>query len=222
MKRPALRLILRNSLGDLNPAAYQWSDDQLNDYLNRAILEYSQHFPLYGQATLESDDGAHEFNLPLNARSLLSVQYPASQVPPRWLERRAHTHADFYVQDGFYDVIWKGDDTTTSLLLISDAGQAGRYISVEYTYNHPELSNDTTNITVEARHRELLVLYVRLCVIKERSSEITAESDPSSISLGNAELNVFRAERDYKNRLEQCKASAMESGRAVWVMDKWS
>lgn len=221
MKRPAMRPMIRNRLGDLNISAYEWSDDQLNDFINWAILEYSQHFPLWGQVMIESDDGSHEFDLPMGCRSVLRVEYPASQSPPEFLERRDRSHPDFYLADGYYDLVWKGDETTTSLLIISNEGSAGTYISIEYTYGHPALANDTTDVTVDQRHLELIILYVRVCVMQEAASREAANPDPKTLILNTAELNVTRAERIYKARLESFKASAMESGRAVWRMDKW-
>ena len=221
MKRPAIRTMIRNRLGDLDISAYEWSDAQLNDFIDRAFLEYSQHFPLWGQATIASDDGSHEFDLPMGCRSVLRVEYPASQVPPVFLERRERSHPDFYLEDGYYDLVWKGDETTTSLLIVSNEGAAGTYISVEYTYDHPALANDTTDVTVDQRHMELVVLFVRLCVLQERASEEAANPDPTTLILSTIEMNVERAERIYQARLKAFKESAMESRRTVWRMDKW-
>lgn len=218
--REDLRTMIRQRLGDENPAAYTWSDGQLNQWINDAIAIYSANFPLRGSAWLHGATGSHEYSLPDGARTVLSVEYPVGETPARYLYRLPRTWPGFLSSAQLYDILWKGDDSTADLLVVSDEIATGEHIAVEYTQDHALFADDETDTTVPDRHLELLVLFVRVCAYQERAAKEAANPTRDTLILSTLELNVSRAEREYKARLDQLKAAAAESGRAQWRMDK--
>ncbi|MGB2911331.1 MAG: hypothetical protein WBD56_16585 [Anaerolineales bacterium] len=50
---------------------------------------------------LSSCDG-RSYQMPAGAISIISVEYPDGNDPPKYLYQRELTHPDFWGQDGFY------------------------------------------------------------------------------------------------------------------------
>ena len=50
-----LRTLVRRRLGDLT-TPYKWSNEQINQYINDAIADYSQHFHLTKTDTIACSD----------------------------------------------------------------------------------------------------------------------------------------------------------------------
>lgn len=58
-----LRRLCRRRLGDLT-TPYKWSDEQLNQWINNAIADYSLHFPRVQTQTISCSDDIRTFDLP--------------------------------------------------------------------------------------------------------------------------------------------------------------
>ena len=224
--RQDLRNLIRRRLGDTS-TPFQWSDLQVNQWINDSIAEHSVHFPRKLNTTINCSDDVRTYDLPANFRAAISVEYPTGEDPPAYLDRRPHTHPSFYQQDGFYDILRRDDQTNLPELWISqghygsDGPTTGESIIFYYLGNHASLDDDTDVCTVPDVHLELLVLFVRWATYQELASKASADPDPTSLSMGTLELNAFRANREYRTKLKQWLAAESESATASWAMDKY-
>jgi len=66
-------------LGDLT-SLYAFSDDQINQWINDAITEYSINFP---------------WQICRQICSIISIEYPSGEDPPEYITRRPYSHKDF-------------------------------------------------------------------------------------------------------------------------------
>ncbi len=58
-----LRTLCRRRLGDLT-TPYKWSDEQINQFINDAIADYSMHFPRVQTQTISCSDDTREYYCP--------------------------------------------------------------------------------------------------------------------------------------------------------------
>ena len=77
--------IIRRDLGD-ESAPCQWSDEELNRYLNRALSELSERLPLPVKTVLPTTPGSRELNITsLSSRVMVqAVEYPIDETPPKY------------------------------------------------------------------------------------------------------------------------------------------
>ena len=217
--RQDLRNLIRRRLGDTS-TPFQWSDLQVNQWINDSIAEHSIHFPRKLNTTLNCVTDQKSYDLPANYKAAISVEYPADDDPPYYLVRRSSLWGSSDIV-GFYDVIRRDDATDFPELRISEKPTTGQDIIIYYLGNHASLDDDTDICTVPDVHLELLVLFVRWATFQELASKASADPDPTSLSMGTLELNAFRANREYRTKLKQWLAAESESAVTTWRMDKY-
>ena len=217
--RDDIRELVRRRLGDLT-APYKWSDEQINQWVNDAIADYSIHFPLVKTQTISCSEDDRQYDLDTDFVEVLSVEYPTGEDPPVYLVRRERTHPDFWEVDGYYDLLKHKNFEDPDELLISEKPDAGESIDVIYQAHHTFLDDDDTDkMTVPERHLELIILFVRMAAFQELATTESADPNPESIVARTLELNAFRAERAYRKQLAEFKSNESESGKAKWAMD---
>ena len=218
--RQDLRNLIRRRLGDTS-TPFQWSDLQVNQWINDAIAEHSIHFPRKLDTTLNCVTDDKAYDLPVNFKAAMSVEYPANDDPPKYLIRRSFSLWGSSDIPGFYDIIRRDDATDFPELWISEKPTTGEDIIFYYLGNHASLDDDTDVCTVPDVHLELLVLFVRWATYQELASKASADPDPTSLAMGTLELNAFRANREYRTKLKQWLAAESESNISSWTMDKY-
>jgi hypothetical protein len=210
---------LRNLIGDTG-AAPHFNDLQLTDFLNRAIQELNPYFPRRLSYTLSAVAGEHEYALETNCRAVLACEFPAGRTPPVFLRRMDCTDPDFWRRGDRYDLILPHDASSLNppRLILSTAPAGGEGIALQIEADHNLLSAPGDEVTLPGRYHPLLLLCARLQVWRELS---TAEGmDPNPIQLWSAtlELNVERAERQYRSALKAALAAESRSAAAAWRM----
>lgn len=212
----------RNLTGDLSISPV-FSDDQLTDYINRAIEDLSQHFPRRITYTFSTTAGQHEYDLPLASLSVLSLEFPVNQTPPVFLERRSYLDPDFFLSDSCYDFIPTSDSTSTNpprvILSINPSGVISA--EAELSSDHGVLTTGSDTTTVLNRHIHLIGLFVRWKCLQELSSSEAMDPDPLHMLSMTQELNAKRAEAAYRDALNAAKDAYGESTRSPWSMDKY-
>ncbi|HEC61428.1 hypothetical protein LCGC14_0705770 [marine sediment metagenome] len=217
--RQDLRSLIRRRLGDLL-APVGFSDMQINQWVVDSIAEYSKHFPRTLTTTISTTADDRKYDLPEDYIGALSVEYPTGEDPPAYLLHREYTHANFWQVDGYYSVVKRDDGTDVDELWMSKKPGAGETITMMYHGNHDYLDADADVCTVPDNHIELLVLFVRWLANQEIASTEAREPDPTSLNINTMELNTFRAERAYRNRLKEYRLAAGKSVQVRWAMDK--
>jgi hypothetical protein len=209
----------------LGDAAYlTYSATQLKAWINDGIREISQHFPIYSEYSIDAVAGAHGYELESNVKGVTFVQYPVSQVPPRYLKRKLFTGDGFYEQAGFYDFIKhnSADSANPPFIIISDTpASESEDILVGVTVDHSLLLDTDDECTVPDRLIPLLLLFVRWKAFSERAAH--QMNDPSFMNpLAQAEeINAQRAEQAYTAALQRAISSEAESGTASWKLDRF-
>ncbi|MFN2158764.1 MAG: hypothetical protein ACK2TW_02310 [Anaerolineales bacterium] len=219
--RDDIRELVRRRLGDLT-APYKWSNEQVNQWINDAIADYSIHFPLLKTQTISCSEDDRQYDLSTDFVEVISVEYPTGEDPPVYLTRRDYKHPDFWEVEGYYDVLKHRDFENPDELIISEEPDEGESIDVIYQAHHTFLDDDDTDeMSVPERHLDLIILYVRMAAYQELATTESCDPNTNSIIAGTLELNAHRAERFYRKQLSEFKTAESESGKAKWTMDEY-
>jgi len=214
-----LRTLCRRRLGDLT-SLYAFTDDQINQWINDAIAEYSIHFPLRKPTTITCTDDDREYNIAVTGiQSIISIQYPVGDDPPKYLTRRPYTYKDFWTKDGYYDFIQEGDGT--SQIWISEKPATDEEIEIWYNGKHDYLSPTSEDeTTVPERHYELLVLFVMWTAWQELAAQEGASPVPTNLFSSTFQVKAYRAERAYRKHLRDTRSAESGSVFLNWEMEK--
>jgi hypothetical protein len=218
--RQELNLLIRRRLND-QVAPQMFTDEQINQWINDAIEEYSRYFPRTKTTTQLTTANDRQYDLPADYRGIVSVEYPTGDDPPTYLERRDYRHPDFWIDDGFYDVVHRSDAGNLDELWISQKPATGQTITIEYLGDHDLVDDDTDTISIKDLHLEVIVLHSRWSALQALASGEAANPDPNNVMLDRYEANVSRAERAYYRKIEELRKVEAESGMNAWPMDKW-
>ncbi|MEW5797347.1 MAG: hypothetical protein AB1772_13460, partial [Candidatus Zixiibacteriota bacterium] len=208
-----IRTRCRNLLGDT--AGTEFTDAQVNAWINDALQDLSNHFPQVKTKVFTTVADQRKYNwesdLPI---AILSVEYPTGEDPPEYLQRRAYTDPGFWEENGYYDFITRSitDATYKPLLVISEEPEANDYIEITYQVAHDALSADADITTLPDRYLYLIELYVRWKAWQELATTEGIDPDPMQRTMASQlELNAFRAERSWYNALKDAKAAESET-----------
>ena len=216
-----LRALCRRRLGDLT-TPYKWSDEQINQFINDAIADYSMHFPRVQTQTISCSDDTREYNLSTYFLDVLSVEYPTGEDPPVYLKYREKLHPDFCNVNGYYSIEQEKGEDDADVIYISEKPTEGDSIWLTFNAYHAYFDDDDTDeLTVPEEHLELLILYVRWACFQELATSESASPDPTTNMSSALELNATRAERAYRNQLSVYDSSNAESATAKWEMDTY-
>jgi len=219
--RSDLRVLCRRRLGDLT-TPYKWSDEQINQFINDAIADYSINFPRVKTQTISCSDDTREYDLATDFLDALSVEYPTGEDPPEYLKFREKTHPDFWQKDGYYCIEQEKGEDDLDVIYISEKPSTGESIEVTYNAYYAYFDDDDTDVlTVPEEHLELIILYVRWACFQELATTESASPDPTTLISSTLELNASRAERAYRKQLGVFKTSRSESSTAKWSMDDY-
>lgn len=223
----ALRSGCRQNLGDFDPLAYAFSDEQLDLWINQAIADYSLHFPRKKTVAINMVPDTFYYDLPSDFHGVLTVQYtrfgtsiPAD--PPEYFTHRSHKHPKFWQEDGYYDIWKRQEEGEPSLLIISrNPASAADLIAFDYHGDHEALSADTDACSVPIRHLHLVPQYVRWAVLQQLAMKASLNPDPTNPLMDRLEQNAVRSLQTYQELLEKAAARESETGVSEWRMDKW-
>jgi hypothetical protein len=83
MNLTEMRLLLRQSLRDEDPAGYRWTDAELDRHLLRAVREYAGYLPLAQTAELPTSAGSREVDIASLTDRVCTeaVEYPLGHFP---------------------------------------------------------------------------------------------------------------------------------------------
>lgn len=211
---------LRNLIGDTS-ATPHFSTNQLSGYLNQALAEISTYFPRRLSYTLSAIPGEHEYALETSVRAVLACEYPAGQHPPRFLRRLDCSQDDFWQRSDAYDLILPRDASSLNppRLVVSASVRAGESLTVHVLANHNPLSAPNDETTLPERYHHLLLLAARLRVWQELASKEGMDPNPMQVWTMSMEINVVRAERQYRNALKAALAAESDAALAIWFRE---
>jgi len=196
----------------------QWPDATVNAWIDDAIRDFSNYFSRAVAVDINcvADQHVYSFSSYDGLREVLGVEYPKGQDPPRWISRLSEQSPSF--RDGpYYDLV---GGIPPGAMELGEAPKTGDQITMDYQADHTIPTTDMSSITVEERHWQALYLFVQWQAIRELEMAEARDTDESNIVLSMLGLNSGRAERLYRSKIREYKATEA-SGGAVgpWVMD---
>jgi hypothetical protein len=167
--------------------------------------------------------GTHAYDLEVTHTAILSCEYPTSETPPRYLLRRVYTHKNFWLTDGYYDMIKPSDSDSENppQLLISDSPALGETITLWLNEDHPELSEGADECSLQERYLHLIGLFVRWKCWQELSTTEGMDPSPLTTLAFTVEINSKRAEEAYRTALKAAQVAQQDSGVVAWTFDKF-
>ena len=204
-------------LGDSGNAT--WAAADIEQWCRDAIADYSEYFPriLTDGISTTADDRSYDLNADFIAA--VSVEYPTGQEPARYLKRRPYIQPDFWIEDGYYDVVGRQDDTDLNELYISTKPAASETITVLYQALHDNGMATSGTLTVPGRHHHLLRAYVRWKATEQRAAaEEASPTSNSSLLMSQLQNNARRWKGEYLNGL----AKAIQVGQGKSQVVSWA
>ena len=211
----------QNAVSDAGAAT--WSQDVIEEWCIEAIRDYSKHLPRTITDTIATSAAVQKYDLPSDFRLMESVEYPTGEDPPEYLVRRAYTDRDFWVQDGFYDVLRHRSVGDADELWISSSPAAAETITIIYQGDHDFALSSATTITVPERHENILVEYVIWRAwVELLGAEQQSPTSNSSLLMSQFASNADRAKRSYVEALARAlRSEEGDSARVQWRFDKF-
>jgi hypothetical protein len=218
--RAELNNLVRRRLND-QTAPSVFTDEQINQWINDAIEEYSRYFPARRNETVGVKAGERIYELPQDYRGIISVEYPTGQDPPAYLDRRDYRHPEFWLKNGYYDIVHRTDAANADEIWITEVPTGTGAITLEFMGDHVMLDEDTDVTDIPDLHLELITQHVRWSSIQALASAEAGNPDPNNVMLDRYEANATRAERTFYKKVEELQKLETESGMQPWAMDKW-
>jgi hypothetical protein len=192
----------QNVLSD--SAAATWSQATVEEWINAAIRDYSNHFPRLVETTQSTTADDRTYDLPADFQTMVKVEYPDGQDPPEYLSRLSYKHPQFWQGDYWYDVVFKDNVADAAEFWMSKKPAASETIRWHYLATHDFTLASGGTVTVPEQHENLLIAFV---VWKAHQELLMAEQQSptsnSSLLMGQLANNADRAKRAYFQAVAQ-------------------
>jgi hypothetical protein len=224
---PMTLLDLRRQLRVGLASVEDWPDSALDRWVQDALRFYAVEFPRRWRHTLTLETGTQAYALPggHGLQTLLAVEYPAGETPPRFVTRVDEWDATFGAGLGVYAVRGVEDDTAIDAdvavgsIVFAETVTTGETAALEYLggYPLPAIGDNDAVIAVPEAHLEALIAFVdfRAHWALETGEAVTLTT--VSIILSQLGQEARLAWRRYKEVVERLQALApLQNGRVVW------
>ena len=201
----------------LNDAgASTWSQAQIEQWVNEAIADYTQHFQREVETTIATMASDQKYDLPPDFQRMLRVELPDGESPPSYLIWRDRRRSDFWNVSGHYDIVYHRDDgVVDEIWLSSDPGTDT--LRCWYLALHDSDLDSGDDVTVPADHHHLLHLFVFWRAYQMLAvEEAKAPTSNSSLILAQLAQSARAAWLDYRRELEKLLAESARSGTQGW------
>lgn len=208
---------IQNQLGDSGAAT--WAEATLEEWIETALAEYTQHFPRQRVTTISDTADVHEYELPADFMDAITVEFPVGEEPQRYLKRKPITDPDFWTTEGNYDILTKREGIDPDQIFISDTPNGSQAIELVYLAHHDTAYATTDTLTIPRTHETIIEQYVIYLAWQERTSaEMANPTSNSSLLMAQLQSNAQAAFRRYTETLNRAKKTAGgESKTASWI-----
>jgi hypothetical protein len=221
----AFRATLRSVLKDKTV----WRDTMLNGWINDAVRDYSNYFPMEAWYKIDCSANVREYELStaLEVLGVINVEYPDGRTPPRYLQRLSETHPNFW--DGpYYDIrqpnmnmLTQGEPAIYPYLVIGEKPAAADDIIIRYLTVHRVPSQDCAYFTIPDEHFEAIRLFVYWKAIASIALDQDIDAGRKSNIMTALGGTTKDAEYAYHYKLRSFQGPAPLTGIAgPWPMDK--
>jgi len=211
-----LRKLINLCEADLSDTANAtWTAVDIEQWIRDGISDYSSHFPQVSSQTIAAA-AAYQYDLATDFIDVISVEYPQSQVPPEFLERKSRFDYDFYGRSGYYDIL-QLDSASAPQLITSEKLGAGSNIFVYYRASHDSSILIGAALTVPDPHIPIIRNYIIWrAAVQLKANEESSPTSNSSLLMSQYAVNVDRARRAYVDSLAKAVFAHSRSGRVSW------
>lgn len=160
---------LRTRVRAALPSVFSWPDATVDGWIADAIREYSSQLPRLWRYTLTLTTGTQAYNLPSDKGllSLGSVEYPAGEDPPEFINRASEwdatfrAGADVYALRGVSDALAIESDTASGQIVFAEPVTTGETAILSYYGLHtvPTAGDTDAQISVPQAHWHALIAY---------------------------------------------------------------
>jgi len=183
-----MRARVREDLQDTDSQNYRWTDDEIDDAIERVVLEYSLHAPIEQQDDIATTDGDTELDIS-SLSGLLeieAVEFPIGRSP-KYLQRTEYWAGHLYMED-------KGN---------------GENARVRWLKRH---TVDAQSTTVPTEHEEIIVLGATGYLAMSASAYTV---DRASIAGRHATINYKAWGKERLDRYEMKLRAISRTGRVI-------
>lgn len=201
-----------------------WTQAIIEQWCKEAVRVYSQFFPRIKTQEITCGAHDHEYDLSTDFLAVVSVEYPTGQDPKEYLFRRSYVHPDFWITDGYYDILERDDASDASEIWISDDSNSGQKILVQYQAVHDFSLSSSGTLTVPGLHEPLLEQYVYWLAMGElAANEASAPTSNSSLLMAQLDQIVGTVWRRGETLFLRARRDKYTPpGKLTWSMDKYS
>ncbi len=206
-----------------------WRDTMINSWINDAVRDYSNYFPMEAYYKIDCSANVREYELSTASEvvGVISVEYPDGQTPPRYLQRLAETHPSFW--DGpYYDIrqpnrnmVSIGSSAIYPYLVIGEKPAAADDIIFRFLRPHLLPEADADYFTIPDEHFEAIRLFVYWKALASIALDQDIDAGRKSNIMTALGGTTKDAEYAYHYKLRAFSGPAPLTGIAgPWHMDK--
>jgi hypothetical protein len=143
------------------------------------------------------------YRLPVDFKYAISVEYPISQSPPKYLIRKNRLDPNFYKSAGFYDVDHDYTDGVDWTIHFSSPIPISAHVIVEYLASHDldMLDDPDCFITVPDEYYSILIAKVICRAYRERLGVAMQDPTIQTTIISQLADAVLKAEESYSKML---------------------
>jgi len=201
------------------PEAYWERSLHFEPWAKAAILAFPLLRPdSYAFTLIIEPRNSHIVELPEDFRVMVSVEYPASQLPPVYLTRLSYQSPEFYGSDSYYDIernftIGKGYQ-----IIFSKELEEGDHAHLNYLVPHDAdlMDNGIDELTIQDEYEDILIAYVIARAYRHLMTLFVC--DPSAHENTISELTeMIKAAEDKYNNMIKSLTSEISIGES-WII----
>ena len=216
-------LDLRGQCRKLLASTSDWPDATLDAFIADAIRFYSAEYPRLWRYTLTLATGTQAYALPggHGFQGIVSVEYPAGETPPRFVERAAEwegafqARGDAYAVRGVADTTTAAGDTAQGQIVFAAAVATGESAVISYRGGHAAPTADNHQVTLPVAHWEALIAFVDFRCHWELETDEACSATTVSLMMGQLGENGRRAWNRYRETMDRIRW--LTGSPSAWV-----
>ena len=179
-----LREICQRTLNDEDGATF--TDSLVDGWIREALQEYSQHFGKVVDVSVTGiASGTYAYTITESIGNIIQVEYPESEDPPEYCQRRPYASDEFWLHGDSYDFIHTKGEAAGILYLSDPTQDTTATITALRTFDE----NQTT-IEIPSKHESIIIARVRWSARQfQADSELISPTSNSSLLMAQMEQN---------------------------------
>lgn len=209
------------AIGD--SGAGTWPQSSVEGWCRAALRVLSMEFPRIIELAIAAVDAAREYELPADYHDAISVEYPAGEERPSYLQRWPRESERFWSEGGRYDVLNSEDGNRAARLVLNVAPKSGQNIRVIYYGGHDDEVDLAGPVSLPRKLHHLVTAYAVWEAWREREGQAQRFRGEQPEVLARARQASFNARQSFERLLVMARFSGRSGGLMAgsWRMDKY-